>query len=121
MSIVENDILADLQAALESKRAGTADSDVNVFNYPIQCGSNVIRRAIAEIENLRSLVGAAKAGEEVLGDFRASTENRGPTFTAAEWRRFYGGRPFAELAETQRQSAPYTGAESAPPYGRGLK
>ena len=57
------DILTALREVLkQEQRAGTADSDVNVFALPVSVPRVAIEAAITEIENLRSLVGKAQAG-----------------------------------------------------------
>jgi hypothetical protein len=58
-----DDIIFALDAALQRKpiRPGTASCDVNVFLRQIP--ANVLEEAIAEIKNLRAMLGAARLGD----------------------------------------------------------
>jgi hypothetical protein len=82
------DILQDLRDILTNTRAGTADSDVNALTIPYPVLRIDIERAIAEIERLRSLVGAVSAGPsfaEMTKDTpRRSTED---TTRDVRWRK----------------------------------
>ena len=66
MRVKHKDIVDELKeyvAAAKLLRPGTADSNINVFALPVEVHTGVLERAIAEIEHLRSKVGAVTLGQ----------------------------------------------------------
>ncbi len=59
------DLLEELRACKSILKPGSADSDVNVVDPPYEVPYALMRRAIAEIERLRSVAGAVSDGESM--------------------------------------------------------